>query len=81
MRVRDLNESFIAYSQKNIHSRKLRCTFDSPEKLAPLSLLKEGKPSPDRKMIKRLTFDNLFPPKTRSKITTAITFSRQNDVG
>ena len=36
--------------------------FFSPEKLALLSLLKEVEPSPDCKMLKRLTFDNLFPP-------------------
>ena len=37
-------------------------------------------------MIKLLTFDNLFPhydilAKTRSRMTTATTFSRQNDPG
>ena len=51
-----------------------------------LSLLKEVKPCPDGKMIKFLTFDNLFRhydilAKTRSRTTTAITFSRQNDAG
>ena len=35
--------------------------FFSPEKLVLLSLLEEVKPFPDRKMIKLLTFDNLFP--------------------
>ena len=74
----------------------LRCTFFfSAEKLVLLSLLQEVKPSPYRKMIKLLTFDNLFPPlrhllinlfllilaHTSSKTTTAITFSRQNDAG
>ena len=51
-------------------SRKSRDTaecfvalFFSPEKLALLSLLEEVKPSPDRKIIKLLTFDNLFPPR------------------
>ena len=45
------------------------------------------KPSPNSRMIKRLTIDNLFPrhfdilAKTRSRMTTAITFSRQNDAG
>ena len=34
----------------------------SPEKLTRLILLKEVKPSPDKKMIKLLTFDNLLPP-------------------
>ena len=37
--------------------------FFSPEKLALLSLLEEVKPCPDRKIIKLLTFDNLFPPR------------------
>ena len=48
--------------------------FFSQEKLALLSLLKEVKTSPDCKI-------NLFPPlaKTRSRMTTATTFSRQND--
>ena len=35
----------------------------SPKNLARLFLVKEDKPSPDRKTIKlRKTFDNLFPP-------------------
>ena len=60
--------------------------FFPTKKLALLSLLKEVEPSPDCKMLKLLTFDNLFPPydilaKTRSKITTATTLSRQNDAG
>ena len=44
--------------------------IDTPEKLhwtfftknASTVILKEVKPSPDSKMIKLLTFDNLFPP-------------------
>ena len=51
-------------------------------------LLKEINPSPYPKMIKILTFVNLFPTlhfdilaKIRSRMTTAITFSRQNDFG
>ena len=77
------NLIFFAYSQK----------IDTPEsfivlffitKIAPLSILKEVKPSRNRKMIKLLTFDISFPPsllKTRSRVTTATTFSRQNDAG
>ena len=49
-------------------------------------MLKEVKPSSDSKMIKLLTFDNFdnrhynILAKTRSsRMTTAITFSRQND--
>ena len=40
------------------------------------------KPSPDRKMIKLLTVDNFFchnDAVIASRMTTAITFSRQND--
>ena len=36
-------------------------------KAALLSLLKEVKPSTDRKMIKLLTFDNSFPPLRHSR--------------
>ena len=45
---------------KNGHHGKLCYTFFSLEKLALLSILKEVKPSPNRKMIKLLTFDNSF---------------------
>ena len=41
--------------------------FFSPEKLALLALLKEIQPSPDRKTIKVLTFDILFPPLWHSR--------------
>ena len=46
----------------------------------------EVKPSRNRWMIKFLTFGNLFShhdilAKTRSRLTTATMFSRQNDVG
>ena len=78
---RDLILIFFARSQK----------MDTPEtvfpseKLARLFLSKEFKPSPERKMIKLLTFINLFPPlhailtKTRNRMTMAIAFSLQND--
>ena len=46
---------------KNRHQGKFDCTFLPPEKSYRLSLLKEVKQSSDRKMIKRLIFDNLFP--------------------
>ena len=57
--------------------------FFSPETLAQLFLLKKVKPFPERRIIKRPTFDNLFPPlrNFRRRMTTAITFSRQNDAG
>ena len=54
--------------------------FFSPKKLARLFLLKETKPSPDRlMMIELLTVSVTMTTKTRSKMTTATTFSRQND--
>ena len=48
-----------------------------------LPLVKEVTRSPDRKMIKLLTLITRFPyfPKTRSRVTTATTFSRENDAG
>ena len=61
--------------------------FFSLEKIELLPILKEVKPSLNRKVIKFLTFDNSFPPllaKTRSRrsrLTTATKFSRQNDAG
>ena len=39
----------------------------SPKKLVRLFILKEVKPSPDSKMIKLLTFDNLLPPLRHSR--------------
>ena len=42
--------------------RKALLYFFSLEKLALLSILKEVKPSPDRQMVKLLTFDNSFLP-------------------
>ena len=41
--------------------------FFSPKKLVGLFILKEVKPSPDSKMIKRLRFDNLFPSLRHSR--------------
>ena len=55
----------------------------STKKLVRLFILKKVKPSPNSKMIKRHTSDNLFPPlrhscaKTLSRMTTAIPFLRQ----
>ena len=48
--------TFSRVFSKNRQPGKLHCTFDSPEQLALLSLLKEVKPSPNRKMIKLWTF-------------------------
>ena len=62
---------------KRKHPRKLHCTLDSQA----LSGSQTDK-------LNLLTFDNSFPPldydifaKTRSKMTTASIFSRQNDAG
>ena len=52
---------------KNWHPGILHCTFFPPEKIALLSLLNEVEPSPDCNMLKRLTFDNLFPPQRHSR--------------
>ena len=68
--------------------RKASFYHFSREKLALLPLVKEVTPSLDRKMIKLLTFDLItcfryfdILAKTRSRMTTATTFSRQNDAG
>ena len=76
---------FFAYSQ-NIDTLEFFIVLFSPEKLAMLSFLKEVKTSLDCKMRKHLTLDKLYPhydilAKTRSRMTTATTFSRQNDAG
>ena len=52
---------FFAYCQK-INTPEFFIVLFSPEKLALLSLLKEVEPSPDCKMLKLLTFGNLFSP-------------------
>ena len=75
---RDLTSSFFRVFSKNRHPGKLYCRFSS-EKSARYFLLKEVKPSPDRKMVKLLTFENLFLPlrhssETRRKMTTTSTF-------
>ena len=76
------------FRKKKKHPPKASFYFFSQKKLARLFILKEVKLSPNDKMIKLHTFDNLFPPptndiraKTRSRMTTAIMFSRQNDAG
>ena len=72
---------FSCYSLK----KDILVYFCSPQKLVRLFPLKEVKPSPDRLMIKFLTFDTCFHHynifvNTR-RMATAATFSRQNDVG
>ena len=46
---------------KNRHSGNLHGFFFPPEKLARIFLSKEVQPSPESKMIKLLTFENLLP--------------------
>ena len=75
---------FFRVFPENRYPGKLHRTLESPENLTLLSSLKEVKPSPDHNLIKLVTFNNLFPPlrllaKTRTRKTTAITFSCQND--
>ena len=56
------NLKFFRVFEKNRYPGKLHCTFFSLEKIALLSMLKEFKPTLDRKMIKLLTFDNSLNP-------------------
>ena len=58
---------FFRVLSKNIHPGILHCFFFSPDKLELLSLLKEVKTSSDCKMLKLLTFDNLFSPLRHSR--------------
>ena len=53
--------------KKKRHPEKLRFTFFWLKKLIRLFILKEVKLSPDSKMRKLLTFDNLFPPLRHSR--------------
>ena len=46
---------------------QLHFYFSSPKKLVRLFKRKEVRPSPDSKMIKRLTFDNFFTPLRHSR--------------
>ena len=66
-RVRDLTLIFFCVFSKKIHPGKLHFTFFSPEKLVQLFILKEVQRYLDSKMIKLLTFDNLFPPLRHSR--------------
>ena len=62
-----LNLNFSAFSKKKERALKASFYCPSPTKLVRLFILKEVKPSPDGKMIKLLTFDNLFPPLRHSR--------------
>ena len=55
-----------ACSQKIKDTQESFIMLFSPKKLVRLFILKEVKPSPDSKMIKLLTFDNLFLPLRRT---------------
>ena len=48
-------------------TQKASFYFFSPKTLVRLFILKKVKPSPNSKMIKLLTFDNLFPPLRHSR--------------
>ena len=77
---------FFRVFSENRYPGKLHRTLESPENLTLLSSLKQVKPSPDHNLIKLVTFYNSFPPlrllaNTGTRMTTAITFSRQNDAG
>ena len=58
---------FFSRIVKKMDTPEIFIILFSPEKLALLSLLKEVEPSPDCKMLKLLTFDNLFPPLRHSR--------------
>ena len=66
VRIRDLTEVFTRFRKKR-RPESFISLFFSPKKLVRLFILKEVKPSPDSKMIKQLTFDNLFPPLRHSR--------------
>ena len=83
LRVRDLTLRF-SRILKIYTPRKVSFYHFEPEKLALLPLVEQATTPPDRKMIKLSRFYNLFPSllhKTRSRVTTATSFSRQNDAG
>ena len=61
------NLKFFRVFSKILIPREASLYFFPQEKLALLFLLKEVKPSPDAKMIKLLTFDNLFLPLRHSR--------------
>ena len=86
--MRTTSRTKFDFELKKKTPQKVLFYFFSPEDLALLTLLRKVKPFLNHKMIKLLTFGNLFPPlhsdilaKTCSRVTTAITFSRQNDAG
>ena len=86
LRVRDLILSFFAYSQKIDTPESFIALFFLSKKLAQSTFLKKISVLPVAKRLNRLTVDKSVRhydilAKTRSKMTTTITFSRQNDAG
>ena len=84
--VRCVNDVFLFFASLLLIMESFRFEDESPQTLVLLLTLNEVKPSPDREMVKFLTFDGMFCHhdilvKTRNRMTTATTFSRQNDVG
>ena len=69
MRTKYILNFFNVFSY-NINPGKIHCAFFPLKKLARLFLLKEVKPSPDRKMLKPLSFENLFPPLRYSRLNS-----------
>ena len=61
MRVRDSTESFFTSVLKKDSPESFILLF-SPIKLVRLFILMKVKLSPDSKVVKLLSFDNLFPP-------------------
>ena len=55
------------FEDENDYEYEIWFKVFSPEKIALLSLLKVVEPSSDYKMLKRLTFDNLFSPQRHSR--------------
>ena len=78
-----VSKTFFACFQKKDTPESVTLLF-SPKKLIRLFIQKKVKPSPNSKMIKLHTSDNLFLPlrhscaKTLCRMTTAITFLPQN---
>ena len=60
-------KTFARVLKKKKIPRKDSFYYFSPKQLVQLFILKEVKPSPDRKMIKLLQFDNMFPPLRHSR--------------
>ena len=60
--MRDLTSSFCSCSQTKKDTQESFTVLFSPKKLAGSFILQDVKLSPDSKMLKLLTFDNLLAP-------------------